>query len=120
MTNSSLSAVTLHSQNPERLAAFYRDAVGIPLAVHAHGTLHDHYEGSLAGIHFAVWKAAAAVGGPVVPVFRVMEIERELERLTRMGVPLMHKLLDIGEGKRVVTFCDPDQNGFRLIQIDQA
>lgn len=111
------SALTMHSNEPVRLAEFYRDAVGLPLAVHRHGTLGAHYEGGLGGVHFAVWQASPAVGGPFVPVFRVGNLDAELARLLARGVEARHKPLDIGEGKRVVTFSDPDGNGFRLIEI---
>jgi predicted enzyme related to lactoylglutathione lyase len=112
-----LSALTMHSSDPVRLASFYRDVLGLPLAIHEHGTLGGHYEGSLGGVHFAVWQASPAVGGPFVPVFKVANLDAELARLSQRGVPLRHKPMDIGEGKRVVTLSDPDGNGFRLIQI---
>jgi predicted enzyme related to lactoylglutathione lyase len=113
----SFSALTMHSSDPARLAEFYRDAVGLPLSIHRHGTLGAHYEGGLGGVHFAVWQASQAVGGPFVPVFRVASLDAELARLTGRGVEARHKPLDIGEGKRVVTLSDPDGNGFRLIEL---
>ena len=116
----SFSALTMHSNDPVRLAEFYRDAVGLPLAIHSHGTLGAHYEGGLSGVHFAIWQASPAVGGPFVPVFRVASLDGELSRLTARGVVARHKPLDIGEGKRVITLSDPDGNGFRLIELAQS
>jgi len=113
----SFSALTMHSKDPVRLAEFYRDALGLPHAIHSHGTLGAHYEGGLGGVHFAVWQASPAVGGPFVPVFRVANLDAELARLCGRGVEARHKPLDIGEGKRVVTLSDPDGNGFRLIEV---
>jgi predicted enzyme related to lactoylglutathione lyase len=113
----SLSALTMHSADPARLAGFYRDAVGLPLAPHRHGTLAEHHEAFVHGIHFAVWKAGEHVGGPFVPVFLVEDLDEATARLQAGAVPVLHKPLDLGEGKRVVTFRDPDGNAFRLIEI---
>ena len=112
----SLSALTMHSERPGRLAAFYRDVVGVPLAPHSHGTLGEHHEGSLDSVHFAVWKASERVGGPFVPVFRVLSLD-EAARRFEGRVFALHKPLDLGEGKRVITFRDPDDNAFRLIEM---
>ncbi|HEX9548277.1 MAG TPA: hypothetical protein VF942_13135, partial [Acidimicrobiales bacterium] len=38
-----LSAVLITSPKPERLAAFYRDILGIPLAEERHGNAPLHY-----------------------------------------------------------------------------
>jgi predicted enzyme related to lactoylglutathione lyase len=114
-----LSAITFHSNDPERLARFYAASVGLPFEPHRHGTLPEHFEAFVNGVHFAMWKTHENVGGPIVPVFRVAGVERSTERLAASGVLQLHKPMDIGEGKRVVTFRDPDGNAFRLIQIDE-
>ncbi len=113
----SFSALTMHSAKPDRLVAFYRDALGLPLAPHEHGTVGEHHEGDLGEVHLAVWKASPRVGGPFVPVFRVEDLDASCASLDALGVPALHKTLDLGEGKRVVTFTDPDGNAFRLIEI---
>jgi predicted enzyme related to lactoylglutathione lyase len=118
MNAPTFSALTMHSANPERLALFYRDTVGLPLEPHEHGTVGEHYEGSVGGVHFAVWHSSPRVGGPFVPVFRIENLDQALSRLEALGVPSLHKPLDLGEGKRVVTFSDPDGNAFRLIEIE--
>jgi predicted enzyme related to lactoylglutathione lyase len=107
----------MHSADPSRLVAFYRDAVGLPLRPHEHGTLGEHYEATVGAVHVAIWKASPHVGGPFVPVFRVGALAAARARLEQLGVPTLHKPLDLGEGKRVVTFSDPDGNAFRLIEI---
>ena len=113
----SLSALTMHSDAPARLATFYRDVVGLPLAIHQHGSVGDHYEGGLQGVHIAVWKASERVGGPFVPVFRVADLTQAAAALERARVGALHKRMDLGEGKHVITFRDPDGNAFRLIEI---
>ncbi|HET9933154.1 MAG TPA: VOC family protein [Polyangiaceae bacterium] len=117
MSNIVLSAITLHTEEPARLADFYRKVLELPLDLNQHGTLGSHFEGTRGGVHFAIWKASTRVGGPVVPVFRVPNLERELERVRSLGVVELHRPLDLGEGKRVVTLEDSDHNAFRLIEI---
>jgi predicted enzyme related to lactoylglutathione lyase len=116
----SFSALTMHSSDPERLARFYRDTLSLPLEPHKHGTLGLHHEGDLGTIHFAVWKASERVGGPFVPVFRVADLDAAAAAVARDGVSARHKPLDLGEGKRVISFDDPDGNAFRLIELRDA
>ena len=111
------AALTMHSLDPLRLAAFYREAVGLPLAPHQHGTLGEHQECDLGGVHFAVWKASERVGGPFVPVFGVDDLDAAIARMSAIGVEILHKVIDLGEGKRVIAFRDPDGNAFRLFEM---
>lgn len=120
MSPISFSALTMHSSDPARLTRFYRDVVGLPLSPHAHGTVGEHEEGDLGEVHLAIWKASPRVGGPFVPVFRVDDLDAWLLHLESAGVRCLHELLDLGEGKRVITYLDPDQNAFRLIEIGGA
>ena len=115
--DTSLSAVTFQSSDPERLARFYRDAVGIPLEPDRHGAIGSHYECDVNGLHFAVLKSSERMGGPVVPVFRVGDLAAASERLAAMGATSLHDPMDLGDGMRVITFRDPDGNGFRMIEI---
>ena len=48
-----LSAVLILSPDPERLAAFYRDKLGIPLIAEEHGS-GAHWGCELGDIHFAI------------------------------------------------------------------
>ena len=117
MSPIAFSALTMHSTDPARLTRFYRDVIGLPLSPHAHGTVGEHDEGDLGQVHLAVRRASARVGGPFVPVFRVDKLDAWLLHVESAGVPSLHKPLDLGEGKRVVTLTDPDQNAFRLIEL---
>lgn len=49
-----LSAVLIVSENPARLAEFYREVVGVPLKDEAHGTSRAHYGCNLGDLHFAI------------------------------------------------------------------
>lgn len=69
----SVSAVTITSKEPERLATFYRSHLGIPLEAASHGAMQNHFEGWLGepahgGVHIAVLKGASGTGA--VPTFR--------------------------------------------------
>ena len=112
----SLAGLVLHSEEPDRLARFYRESLGLPLAPAEHGTVGLHYEGMVGRTHLALWKRTAPFG-VLVPVFRVDDIDGVAAELRGRGVPAMHKTLDIGDGKRVATFTDPDGNAFRVIQL---
>jgi catechol 2,3-dioxygenase-like lactoylglutathione lyase family enzyme len=114
-----LSAVVYHSPNPERLADFYRRHLGIPFEHGHHGPMRDHLEAWFEGTHFAVLKGPVreAEGGGVSPTFRVKGIERFIEALAEDGVRPKHKVADLGEGKRLVSFRDLDGNVFSLIDL---
>jgi len=49
-----LSAILIYSRNPERLAEFYRDVLGVPLEEEKHGTGPVHYGCELGDVHFAI------------------------------------------------------------------
>jgi hypothetical protein len=104
-----LSALTFQSEDPARLAEFYRDKVGLPLRLDRHGTVAPHHEGDLGNIHFAVLPAALKSGGPIVPVFRVRNLAASLADLCGQGVEQVLKPLSLGEGMTVAAFKDPDR-----------
>jgi predicted enzyme related to lactoylglutathione lyase len=117
MTDVTFSALTFLSKDPARLAEFYRRELGLPLASTTHGTVPEHFEGLLSGVHIAVLPARPGLGGPIVPVFRVESAEAATADMRARGVEVLMKPLDIGEGKRVAAFADIDGNAFRLIEI---
>ena len=111
-----VAGIVLHSAEPERLARFYNESLGLGLAPAEHGTVGQHFEGMVGHTHLALWKQTGRFG-IFVPVFRVADVERAAAALVARGVEALHKPLDIGEGKRVATFRDPDGNAFRVIQL---
>jgi predicted enzyme related to lactoylglutathione lyase len=114
------SAVTFQSNDPERLAAFYRDKVGLPLRWDQHGNVVPHHEGDLGAVHLAVLPAQAGAGGPVVPVFRVRDLEASISELRSKDVEMVLKPLALDEGMTVAGFKDPDGNTFRLIEFKET
>jgi predicted enzyme related to lactoylglutathione lyase len=120
----SVSAVTITSPDPARLAEFYRSQLGVPLNRASHGPIQEHFEGWLGepaqgGVHFAVLKGRGPAdnAGGAAPTFRVRDITACVEELTRAGVARMHQIADLGEGKRLASFRDPDGNVFRLMDL---
>lgn len=116
----SLSAIVFTSPDPDRLADFYRTRLGIPFVHESHGPMKDHIETWIGDVHVAIRKGSAHAGGGVSPTFRVKRIDEIVSSLARAGVAAMHKVADIGEGKRLASFRDPDGNVFRLIEIQVA
>ena len=119
----SVSAVVFTSPEPRRLADFYRMHLGIPIESISHGPMKDHQEGWLGdpahgGVHIAVLKGPGpgSVGG-AAPTFRVRGLDACVAELEAAGMRSAHKIADLGQGKRVVTFRDPDGNIFRLIDL---
>ncbi|GAB4020398.1 VOC family protein [Spirosoma koreense] len=108
-----LSGVIMSSPEPERLANFYRDVLGIPLALNRHGNTPEHWECDYSGIHYAVLKQAvnAQANLNTVLSFRVDDIERFVKT---HNIPLIHPIMDLGEGAYIVSFNDPDGNILRL------
>jgi predicted enzyme related to lactoylglutathione lyase len=112
-----LSALTFQSEDPKRLAEFYRDKVGLPLRLDQHGAVTPHHEGDLNDIHFAVLPASVVSGGPITPVFRVRNLAAAIDQLCGEGVEQTLEPLSLGEGMTVAAFKDPDGNVFRLIEF---
>ena len=115
-----LSALTFQSSDPARLAEFYRDKIGLPLRLDQHGATAPHHEGDLKNIHLAVLPASLGAGGPIVPVFRVKDLNASIAQLRSQGVEQTLKPLDLGDGMTVAAFKDPDGNIFRLIEFSAA
>jgi predicted enzyme related to lactoylglutathione lyase len=115
----SLSAVVFFSQDPARLAAFYEQYLGIVLRPESHGPMRDHLEGELGDLHMAVLKGRSpdGKGGGVSLTFRVGDLEPFVQRLESEGVSPTRKIIELGEGKRLATYSDPDGNSFSLIEV---
>jgi catechol 2,3-dioxygenase-like lactoylglutathione lyase family enzyme len=120
----SVSAVTITSLHPKRLADFYQRCLGIPLELSSHGPTEQHFEGwlgepSRGGVHFAVLEGASGhpeAGGPA-PTFRVRELEACIAELEAEGVRLTRPVAALGGGKRIACFRDWDGNMFSLIDL---
>ncbi len=127
MNANALGGLILYSPDPERLADFYRDNLGIPFQHETHGgAVRPHNEAFWNGVHFAIWgvseahapdAAGSKLRNAMVPSFVVNDVDRYAAELEERGVTMVGKLIELGEGKRLGTFLDPDGNQFRLIQL---
>jgi glyoxylase I family protein len=114
----SLSALVFRSDDPERLAAFYREHLGIPFAPHAHGKTLAHQEAWFEGLHFAVLKRTREEPH-LAPSFRVRALDGCVEQLVGKGVSLLRPSMQLDEGMRVASFRDIDGNTFNLIDLGE-
>ena len=116
MKNSSvlgLSGVIMSSANPENLANFYNEILGIPLKLNRHGNTPEHWECDYNGIHFAVLKRRITEqpNENIVLSFAVDDID---EFVSGRNIQLIHPVMNLGEGAFVASFKDTDGNTIRL------
>jgi predicted enzyme related to lactoylglutathione lyase len=111
-----LSALIFRSEDPGRLARFYREHLGIPFAPHGHGKMPAHQEAWFEGIHFAVLKPTKDEH-VLAPTFRVRGLQSYIERLGSRGVSLLRPTLQLDENMHVASFRDIDGNTFNLIEL---
>ena len=83
-----VSAVLIVSEDPARLANFYREVVGVPLQDEAHGTTRQHYGCNLGDIHFAIHPVQTLPDqrhgvGAVKIALNVFDINALVERLEK-------------------------------------
>ncbi len=117
-----ISAVIVVSNQAPVVAAFYRDALGIPLRDERHegGGEALHYGCNLAGLHFAVhpvenWPYAKEVGPGVFRVaLRVDDADASAAELSRRGQSFTGPI-DEGWAK-MIQMKDPDGNYVELVQ----
>jgi hypothetical protein len=113
MTPHSLAGLIVYGDRPQDLLSFYRDQLGLPLALARHGTIKDHYEATLQHSHVALLQ-----GPPrIVPSFRVDDLDAALASAEGRGARKVFGPLDLGEGKRVAGLGGPDGFEVRMIEI---
>ena len=115
-------AVLLVSQDPQRLAAFYRDVLGIPLEEERHDGTHPHYGCEVGDLHFAVHPVENFDGrspgvGSVKLAFEVFDLDAFLGRLTAHGVNPLYPPRALGKTSRITAVLDPDGNEVEFTQL---
>lgn len=108
-----MTGLIMSSPRPEKLALFYRDVLGIPLALNTHGDLPEHWECDFEGIHYAVLKGKENPSGTnsYVPSFVVDDIE---QFVAENNLKMLHPLMALGGGNFVGSIKDVDGNTVRL------
>jgi predicted enzyme related to lactoylglutathione lyase len=116
-----LSAVLIVSEDPRRLADFYRDVVGIPLEAEEHGNSLPHWGCTLGDIHFAIHPVATFPDrrsgvGSVKLAFTVFDIQALARRLDSKGVSLLYPPRGTGFFWSTA-IQDPDGNLIEFTQL---
>ncbi|MGE5597039.1 MAG: VOC family protein [Hyphomicrobiales bacterium] len=113
--------INLNSPNPERLAEFYRDKVGLPQLEGMGPTAFR------AGPAAFIIDGHSEVNGPAEQParwlfnLRVPDVQAEQERMKQAGVKFIRELGQEYWGGVISTFVDPDGNYVQLINWqDQA
>jgi len=116
-----LSAILLVSKNPDQLATFYRDIVGLPLEDEEHGETHKHYGCELGDLHFAIHPVSNFEGsgtgtGAGNLAFTVFDMNAFVERVQSKGVKLEYPPKDTGFAL-MTALHDPDRNYIEFTQL---
>jgi predicted enzyme related to lactoylglutathione lyase len=113
-----LTGLIMSSKNPEKLAQFYINVIGLPLQLNKHGNLPAHWECDFEGIHYAILKDNNTEIGSsnFVPSFVVDDINKFIEQ---HELAMLHPLMNLGEGSYVGSIADADGNVIRLWMSDK-
>jgi catechol 2,3-dioxygenase-like lactoylglutathione lyase family enzyme len=117
-----LSGLILVSEQPERLADFYRDVLGLPLAEEQHDETALHWACELGDVHFAIhpvedYPGEPTATGAVKLAFMTFDLARLVEWLATLGVPLCYPPTDLGTQSRMTAIRDPDGNLVELTEL---
>jgi catechol 2,3-dioxygenase-like lactoylglutathione lyase family enzyme len=117
-----LSGLILVSEQPERLAGFYRDVLGLPLAEERHGDTALHWACELGDVHFAIHPVADYEGEPTATgavklAFMIFDLARFVQWLQARGIPLCYPPTGFGTESRITAIRDPDGNLIELTEL---
>jgi predicted enzyme related to lactoylglutathione lyase len=108
-----MTGLIMSSDDPNKLATFYKNVLGLPLALNKHGHLPEHWECDFEGIHYAILKDKKndVASSNFVPSFEVDNIG---EFVKQHDLSMLHPLMDLGDGFYVGSITDTDGNVVRL------
>jgi predicted enzyme related to lactoylglutathione lyase len=109
------------SSDPDALARFYADALGLSLEREEHAGLAPHWGVDIGSVHFGIHPPGnlgrgAAGQGSVVLAFDVTSLAECQARLERLGARCLQPPHDEGFGL-VASYCDPDGNPFEIVEL---
>ncbi|HVC38374.1 MAG TPA: VOC family protein [Candidatus Dormibacteraeota bacterium] len=114
-----LAAVLIVSPDPGRLAAFYRDGLGLPLRAEEHGA-EPHWGCELGDVHFAIHPGEPGAGrSPVRFALWVFDLASYVAGLQRKEIPCLYPVENLGEGSWITAVQDPDGNEVELTQMGE-
>lgn len=115
-----VAAVLLFSDEPDALARFYREALGVPLRRIRVPDADTHWACDIRQVYFSIWPADEVASkrtesqrGGVA--FYVRNVDKEFERLKALGVKVVFEPRVSVLGK-IARLRDPDGNPFELYQ----
>jgi predicted enzyme related to lactoylglutathione lyase len=116
-----LSAILIVSKDPERLANFYKDIIGMPLEVEQHGKIDKHYGCELGDLHFAIHPTSNFEGtghgtGSVKLAFTVFDMKAFVDKVKSKGYALAYEPKDTGFAM-MTALTDPDGNYVEFTQL---
>ncbi len=119
-----LSAILLVSENPKRLAAFYRDTIGLPLEDEEHGETDPHYGCELGDLHFAIhpvsnFKGGGSGVGAVKLAFTVFDLQAFVAKVENLGIKFDYAPKDLGFSI-MTSLRDPDGNTAEFTQLSES
>jgi predicted enzyme related to lactoylglutathione lyase len=119
------SAILIVSEDPERLATFYREALGIPVHDEEHGDTDLHYGCELGDLHFAIHPRSnfEQVGvprtGSVTMAFHVADANALAAAVEAAGHKVEYPPKDLG-WCIMTAVRDPDGNYIEFTQFDRS
>lgn len=120
-----IESILLSSQNPKKLAMFYKDSVGVKMTLEAEmGDENEELFGfemkkgtSLYIMHHSKVKGKSAQPERYLVNFEVDAIEKEVKRLVKAGVKRIKDVYHVEGYGKIATFEDPDGNYFQFVQV---
>jgi predicted enzyme related to lactoylglutathione lyase len=116
-----LSAILLVSKDPEALAQFYKEIVGLPLEDEQHGKTEKHYGCELGDLHFAIHPLSNFIDsgygtGSVKLAFTVFDMNAFVKKIESKGLKLAYPPKDTGFSI-MTAMNDPDGNHIEFTQL---
>jgi predicted enzyme related to lactoylglutathione lyase len=117
----SICGAILVSGNPDALARFYAEALGLSFEREDHAGLAPHWGVDIGSVHFGIhppenFKRSAVGEASVVLTFVVTSLPECQARLERLGAPCVQPPHDEGFGL-VASFRDPEGNQFEIVEL---
>lgn len=121
MAVKSLCGVILLSDQPEALASFYAQALGLAFAREEHGQLAVHWGTDIGNLHFAIHPPANFPGlapgqSSTLLAFEVDDLAQTQALLETLGAPCVQPVKDEGFGP-VAAYLDPAGNRFEIVEL---
>jgi predicted enzyme related to lactoylglutathione lyase len=122
---SHICGIFILSEDPARLAGFYREAIGLPLSYDHAAAVNgengaEHYECDFGPVHFAIHPARGRdLSHPnhaMNFMLAIADLDGFVARLRSMQIELLYGPLDLDFG-RLAGVLDPDGNTVQLTEL---